>query len=367
MGRLLRWAAAALALSLAPPALAEDHGPHVIRQDARLDALVPVDSRPERIAGGFTWVEGPVWHPDGFLLFTDIPANRVIQWLPGRGARVYLERAGQDGAGPFDGWEPGANGLALDRANRLVAARHGARNVARLERDGRWTALASRYGGKRLNSPNDVLVDAAGDVLFTDPPFGLPRAFEDAEKELPFSGVYRRTRSGHVILLSRELEAPNGIALSPDGRTLYVSNADARRAVWVAFPVRDDGRLGPGRTLFDATAAAQDLARRGVRTGNPDGLKVDAAGNLFAAGPGGLWIFAPDGTHLGTIAFSVPVSNCAFGEDGSTLFITADSEVWRLRLATRGAVASGAAPSITSRERPAVAGAGSRAGARRSR
>jgi gluconolactonase len=307
----------------------------VVRLDPRLDALVPPGAAPERIAQGFTWVEGPVWHPDGFLLFTDIPANRILQWIPGRGTRVWLERAGYEGRAPFPGWEPGANGLALAGGGGVVAARHGERHVARLEPDGRWSVLAARYRGKRLNSPNEVLVDARGDVLFTDPPFGLPRAFGDPARELPFSGVYRRTREGRVVLLTRELEAPNGLALSPDGRTLYVSNADAARALWMAYPVRADGLLGPGRVLLDATAVAQQLARRGVRTGNPDGLEVDAQGNLFAAGPGGLWVIAPDGTHLGTLEFPVPVSNCAFGEDGATLFVTADTAVWRLRLATR--------------------------------
>jgi gluconolactonase len=345
-------------LALAMPAAGQD-APRIVRLEPRLDALVPAGAAPERVAGGFSWVEGPVWHPEGFLLFTDIPANRIVQWIAGRGTRVWLERAGWDRRAPFNGFEPGANGLALDANGRVIAARHGERNVARLERDGRWSVLADRYDGKRLNSPNDVIVDSRGDVMFTDPPFGLPRGFDDAAKELAFSGVYRRGRDGSVSLLTRELRAPNGIAFSPDERTLYVSNAESARAVWMAYPVRSDGTLGAGRILLDATTAAQDLARRGVRTGNPDGMKVDRSGNLFAAGPGGLWIIAPDGAHLGTVEFPFPVSNCAFGEDGSTLFITADTGVWRLRLATAGPVrhvrsGRGSGPAL---ESPAPGGA----------
>ncbi|HSB36666.1 MAG TPA: SMP-30/gluconolactonase/LRE family protein, partial [Thermoanaerobaculia bacterium] len=207
----------------------------------------------------------------------------------------------------------------------------GDRAIVRIERDGRRTVLASRFEGRRLNSPNDLVVGSDGALTFTDPPFGLPATFDDPEKELPWSGVYRLEPGGRLTLLTSEMKAPNGLAYAPDGRTLYLSNADPARAVWMAFPVRPNGTLGAGRVFFDATS----WARSG--TGNPDGLKVDVLGNLFAAGPGGVHVFSPDGAHLGTLAFGVPVSNVAWGGDGSTLFITASTAVYRIRVTTRGA------------------------------
>jgi gluconolactonase len=304
----------------------------IIRHDARLDALVPPGAVLEQVADGFTWVEGPVWDArHGRLLFTDIPRNAVLAWEEGRGARVFLQPSGYTGKAPFTGREPGANGLALDAKGRLVLCEHGDRRVTRLEADGRRTVLADRWQGKRLNSPNDVVLASNGDLWFTDPPFGLPKTFDDPGRELDFSGVYRLAPDGRLALVTRELRAPNGIALSPSGRTLYVSNADPARAVWMAWDLGADGTLGASRVFFDATPWT--ATRRGL----PDGMAVDRAGNLFAAGPGGIHVFAPDATHLGTIALAVPTSNCAWGGDGSVLYVTADTAVWRIRLATRGA------------------------------
>jgi gluconolactonase len=318
---------ALLALMLATRALAAT----IERHDPRLDALVPPGAALEEVARGFAWVEGPVWdRRAGHLLFSDIPNNAVLRWKEGAGVTTFLRPSGYTGAAPFAGREPGANGLALDPAGRLVLAEHGDRRVARLEPDGRKTTLADRWEGRRLNSPNDVVVRANGDVYFTDPPFGLPGAFADPARELDFSGVYRLRPDGRLTLLTRELEAPNGLAFSPDGRTLYVSNADPRRPVWMAYGVRDDGTLGAGRVFFDASPWIP------ARPGYPDGMKVDRAGNLFAAGPGGVHVFAPDATHLGTIATDVATSNCAWGDDGSVLYVTADTAVHRIRLATRG-------------------------------
>ncbi|HEU4333521.1 MAG TPA: SMP-30/gluconolactonase/LRE family protein, partial [Candidatus Eisenbacteria bacterium] len=338
---------AAFALQPAPIGAAEIAG-RVLRFDGRLDAVIPPGAVLEKVLDGFTWVEGPLWNADeGYLLFSDIPHNRVIQWIPDRGWRVYLERSGYTGAAPFTGWEPGSNGLAYDREGRLVLCQHGNRRVVRVEKDGRVTPLAERYRGKRLNSPNDMTMDAEGNLYFTDPPFGLPRTFDDPAKELPFQGVYRLGPDGRLVLLTKELRAPNGIGLSPDGRTLYVTNTDPGRAVWMAYPITPGGTLGPGRVLLDASAQVHEFDMAGVRTSRPDGMKVDAAGNILGAGPGGLWIIAPDGTHLGTIAFSAPVSNCGFGGDGSTLYITVDTSVWRVPIRTgpafdaaRGALAA---------------------------
>lgn len=325
-----------IGIAVAPAALAQTvaagAGPSILRLDPRFDDLVPRDAVLEKIASGFAWVEGPVWHRQGgYLLFSDIPENAVYRWNDSIGVELVLKPSGYSGGEPFGGREPGSNGLAIDPQGRLVLCQHGDRRIIRLEPDGSQTTLADRYAGRRLNSPNDAVFHSNGDLYFTDPPFGLPLAFDDPQKELPFQGVYRLDPEGNLSLLTSELEAPNGIAFAPSERTLYLSNADPRHAVYMAFEVRDDGTLGAGRVFFDATAWAARYP------GAPDGLKVDRDGNLFAAGPGGIYVFAPDGTHLGGFTFGRAVSNSAWGGDGHDLYITAGSEVYRVRLATRGA------------------------------
>jgi gluconolactonase len=190
--------------------------------------------------------------------------------------------------------------------------------------------VVDRYDGKRLNSPNDVIVAANGDLYFTDPPLGLPRQFDDPGQELGFSGVYRLDRAGKLTLLTRELSAPNGVAVSPSGRTLYVSNADPRNPVWMMYALGKDGRLSKGRIFQDARAWVAESP------GVPDGMDIDRDGNLFAAGPGAVYVFAPDGRLLGTVRFGIAVSNTAWGDDGSTLYVTASTGVYRMRLPTRG-------------------------------
>lgn len=310
---------------LAPPSVA------IERRDPRFDALVAPGAELERVASGFAWVEGPVWRPDpGALLFSDVAGNAVHEWRPGSGAKLFLRPSGYSGSAAFTGREPGSNGLALDAQGRLLLCQHGDRRIARLESDGTQTALADRFEERRLNSPNDLVVRANGDVYFTDPPWGLPRAFEDPGKELAWSGVYRLRPNGELQLLTRELRAPNGLGFSPAGDVLYVSESDPANPKWLAFPVRGDGTLGTGRTFADGAA----FARRAP--GVPDGMKVDARGNLFAAGPGGIHVFAPDGTHLGSLWTGVATSNCAFGGDGSDLYVTASDTVYRIRVLTRG-------------------------------
>ena len=329
--------AAGLALALSGPAGAQLQPPPmrepiIRRLDPRLDALIPASAVLEKVVDGHEWVEGPVWVGDGgYLLFSDVVRNTIYRWKQGEGERVFLRRSGYTGAAPFRGPEPGSNGLALDGEGRLVFCRHGDRSIARLERDGRITTLADRFGGRRLNSPNDLVFRSNGDLYFTDPPFGLPGTFTDPAKEQPFQGVYRLRPDGTVDLLTRELSAPNGIAFAPDERTLYVSNADRERLVWLAFPVLADGALGPSRVLYDGTDSTS--GRRGVG----DGMKVDARGNLFGAGPGGVYVIDPSGTLLGWIDFGGNVGNVAWGEDGSTLFIAANATVYRVRLSTFGA------------------------------
>lgn len=299
--------------------------------DPRFDRLVSKEAKLEKIADGFSWVEGPVWHKQGgYLLFSDIPSNAVYRWKPGEKISLFLRNSGYSGTTPFAGKEPGSNGLALDANGLLVLCRHGDRAIGRLEADGRITPLADRYDGHRINSPNDLVFKSDGAIYFTDPPFGLPNGFDDPDKA-PVQGVYRVAKDGHVSLLIENIKAPNGIGFSPDERILYVSDVDPHRAAWLAYDVKSDGTVANGRVLFDATRWRKDPFF------GPDGFKVDRQGNLFGARPGGVSVIAPDGTLLGTIETGQPTSNVAWGEDGRTLFITGGSSVYRLPVTTIGA------------------------------
>jgi gluconolactonase len=275
-----------------------------------------------------------VWVKDkdgGHLLFSDIPRNRVVQWTEKSGLEVYLHPSGYTAATPRAG-EPGSNGLLLDAEGRLILCQHGDRRVARLEKDRKELhTLADRFEGKRLNSPNDAVFHSSGDLFFTDPPYGLEKGVDDPARELDFQGVYRLTPAGDLILLTKEISSPNGIAFSPDEKTLYVACSDPEKAVWYAYDVKEDRSITSGRIFFDATPAV-----KAGKKGLPDGLKVDRDGNLFATGPGGVLIFAPDGTHLGTINTGEATANCGWGEDGSVLYITADMYLLRVRTGTKG-------------------------------
>jgi gluconolactonase len=300
------------------------------RIDPRFDKLIPKTARLERLADGFDWSEGPVWdRKGGFLLFSDVPQNTVFQYREGSGVSLYLKPSGYTGT-TARGGEPGSNGLMMDPQNRLVLCQHGDRRVARLESGRSFTTLADRYEGKRFNSPNDAVYHSNGDFYFTDPPYGLLKLNDDPAKEIPFNGVYRVSKDGKVTLLTKEMTFPNGIALSSDEKTLYVANSDPKKPIWMAFPVKDDGTIGEGRVFFDATSLAA------TKKGLPDGLKVDRDGNLFATGPGGVLIFAPDGTHLGTLATGEATANCGWGDDGSTLYVTADMYLCRIKTTTKG-------------------------------
>jgi gluconolactonase len=303
----------------------------IVRLDPRFDKLVPRDAVVEKLADGFTWVEGPVWdRKSGYLLFSDIPANSIIKWQEGKGTSLFLKPSGYSGSAPFEGREPGSNGLTFDSSGRLVLCQHGDRRIARIEADGGTTTLIDRYEGKRLNSPNDLAFKSNGDLYFTDPPYGLPKTFDDPRRELDFCGVYRLTPAGKLSLLTAGIKAPNGIAFSPDEGTLYVASSDPNRAIWMAYDMKADGRISNGRVFFDATAWVKD------NPGLPDGMKIDKQGNLFATGPGGLHVFAPDGKHLGSIRTGVPTSNCGWGGDGSVLYITANTAILRVKLSTKG-------------------------------
>ncbi|MHB8897158.1 MAG: SMP-30/gluconolactonase/LRE family protein [Thermoguttaceae bacterium] len=315
-------------LTLLPAALglsAEPFG-QIERVDPRFDQLVPPGAVLEKLAEGFEWSEGPVWvDQGGYLLFSDIPNNAVMKWKESEGISTFLMPAGFTGATPRGG-EPGSNGLLLDRSGRHVLCQHGDRRIARLEADGSFTTLADRYRGHRFNSPNDACFKSNGDLYFTDPPYGLLPQDQKSLGELGFCGVYRLAADGQLTLLTDKMTRPNGIAFSPDEKTLYVAQSDPARALWMAYNVLADGSLDQGRVFFDATDWVGKLK------GLPDGLKVDARGNLFATGPGGVNLFAPDGAFLGRINPGVPTANCCFDADGSTLYITADMFLCRIRL-----------------------------------
>src|SRR5262245_46651 len=227
------------------------------RLDARLDRLIPKDAKLEKLADGFAWTEGPVWMPDGYLLFSDIPNNRIIRWHPGKGTSDFMNRSGYTGT-RTDFREPGTNGLTLDPEGRLVMCEHGDRRISRLEKDGTKTTLAHKFENKRLNSPNDLVYKSNGDLYFTDPPFGrmlkkpsgITEKYLFPDRDLDFCGVYRLAKDGKLTLLTKEVSKPNGITFSPDEKTLYVANSDPFKAVWMAFPVKEDGALGRGKVFF---------------------------------------------------------------------------------------------------------------------
>jgi gluconolactonase len=304
----------------------------VVRADPRLDSLIPRDAKIEVIAAGFDWTEGPLWVPDdqgGKLLFSDIPKNSIYEWRLGKGVQLFMKPSGFTGVGDY-GAEPGSNGLLLDAKGRLVCCEHGDRRVSVLTENGGKRTLADNYQGKRFNSPNDGALKSNGDIYFTDPPYGLPERENDARRELEWFGVYRVTPAGEVTLLTKEMTRPNGIGFSPDEKTLYVAQSDSAAAIWKSFPVKEDGTLGAGKLFYDAT---KDM---GKLPGAPDGLEVDAQGNLFATGPGGVYVFTPKGELLGRVSTGERTANVAWGDDGSTLYMAADMYICRIRTATKG-------------------------------
>ena len=305
-------------------------GSLIERLDPALDALVDSAATVDRVCEGFVWSEGPVWK-DGALFFSDVPANILYRWSPGsKHAEVFLEPSGGIAANP-DFVEPGSNGLALDREGRLLLCQHGARRVVRLEDDNRTqTVLADRFEGRRLNNPNDLVVHSSGAVYFTDPSYGFKERDASPLKEIAWNGVYRIAPDRTVSLLTKDLPFPNGLAFSPDEKILYVAVSDAVSPRVVAFDVRDDGLLGSIHLFFDAIP----LLERGLK-GTCDGLKVDVYGNIFTTAPGGVSVLSAAGKLLGNILIGV-TSNCNWGDDGSTLYVTADDRVCRVRTATRG-------------------------------
>ena len=301
----------------------------VVGADAALDELLAPGTPMERVAGGFEFTEGPVWSPDGTLLFSSPNTNQVYRWAPTGALTVYRSHSGYAGLDIGRYHQPGSNGLTFDPQGRLTLCQHGNRRVLRVEPHGNTTVLADRYDGKRLNSPNDLVYRSDGVLYFTDPPFGLPEVFDDPKKELPFSGVFM-VRDGVVSLVDSSLAGPNGIALSPDERHLYVGNWDPDRKVVMRYDVAPNGDVSGGGVFFDMTGAEGE---EGI-----DGIKVDELGNLYVCGPGGLWVVSSDGRHLGTLRLPEDPHNLAWGDsDGRALYVTALASVYRLRMSVAGA------------------------------
>jgi gluconolactonase len=294
-----------------------------------LDAVVEFDTAVfERVAGGFAFTEGPVWSADGSLLFSSPNTNVIYRWHPSGRVTVFRAKSGYAGSDIGRFTQPGSNGLTFDPQGRLTICQHGNRRVIRVEPHGNITVLAEGYEGRRLNSPNDLVYRSDGTLFFTDPPFGLPGMFDDPDKELPISGVFA-VREGEVTLISDELEGPNGLAFSPDERYLYVGNWDSERKIIIRYELGADDRVVDARIWFDMTDAAGDDAI--------DGLKVDQAGNVYACGPGGVWVISPDGRHLGTLRLPEAPHNLAWGDaDARTLYVTALTSVYRIRLQIPG-------------------------------
>lgn len=329
----------ALAASAAPAPIMSTSAPYpadekavIERYDPAFDELVAPDTVVERLASGMRWSEGPVWVPaQEALLFSDVPENRVYRWKDGAGISVAVAPSGFTGE-TYNGRERGSNGLTLDGAGRLTLCQHGDRRVARLAPDGRhFETVVDNFEGRRFSSPNDLCLDRAGNLFFTDPPYGLP---SDTPQETEFNGVYRLGADGQLAVVDRDLLRPNGIALSPDERTLYVGSTDGSQPYIKAYALNADGTVASSRVFFDSTEFMQRTRRRG----GLDGLKVDVQGNLWTSGPGGILVVSPAGKLLGSIYTARPTANCAFGDaDHQTLYITANESLLRVRTKVKGA------------------------------
>ena len=316
---------------------------NIDRRDAGLDAIVPPNAALERVATGFTWTEGPVWMPGGFLLFADITSNSIRKVTPAGAVSIFMQPSGYKGSTPYGGKEPGSNGMTIDKRGRLTVAGHAQRDVWRMESmdaGAKSTILADSYKGQRLNSPNDLVYRSDGSLYFTDPPYGLPtQGDDDPIKQLKVNGVYRIPKAFQQLpgaepardqlqLVSSDLPRPNGIAFSPDEKFLYVDNSQPKR-LWMRYRVKEDGTLTDGKVFYDATSDA--------RPGAPDGMKVDRKGNVYSTGPGGVWIFTPEGKVLGILLMPERAANVSWGgADRRTLYITASTSVYRITLNVPG-------------------------------
>jgi gluconolactonase len=313
------------------------------RLDPGLDAIVPANATLQQVATGFTWTEGPIWIHQGYLMFAEITSNSIRKVTAGGTASIFMQPSGYKGSAPYGGPEPGSNGMTLDSRGRLTVAGHAQRDVWRLESldsKAQITILADTYQGKQLNSPNDVVYKSDGSLYFTDPPYGLrTQSDTDPAKALQVNGVYRIPGAlqqapgapparAQLQLIIKDLPRPNGIVFSPDEKYLYIGNTEPKK-VWMRYRVQPDGSVTDGTVFFDATSD--------TRVGAPDGMKVDRSGNVYCAGPGGVWIFSPSGKHLGTIDMPERMSNLNWGgADARTLYVTASTSIYRITLKIAG-------------------------------
>ena len=312
--------------SKAPAPVAESPGVgSIVRLDPALDSLIPPDARIEKVAGGFQFTEGPLWRPDGRLWFSDVVGNLVRAVTPTGQIEVLIQESGGHSDAPAGSFV-GSNGIVAGKDGDVLLCQHTNRRIVRVDKDLKMTPFLEKFEGKRFNSPNDLVYKSDGSLYFTDPPYGLLKQDDDPAKELKFNGVFRYA-GGKLTAVIRDLTRPNGIAFSPDEKTLYVADSEPQK-VWMRYDVAADGSVSNGRAFFDVTAEKED--------GVPDGMKVDTQGNIYAAGPGGVWVFSPDGKHMGTIKPPETPANCNWGDDGRSLYITARTGVYRVKLAVSG-------------------------------
>ena len=299
----------------------------ILRLDRAIDQLIPSGATVEKLAGGFAFIEGPIWRPQGVLWFSDVVGNVTRQWSPDGRVIELLRPGGYDGNSLPAGGFIGPNGATAGELGTVVMCQHGNRRIVRITNDLKVTTVVDSFEGKKFNSPNDVVYRSDGSLYFTDPPYGLSKFDDDPTKELPFNGVFKLT-NGKLQVLVKDMTRPNGLAFSPDEKTLYVANSDENYRIWMRFDVNADGTVRNGRVFADVSAEPEE--------GLPDGMKIDSLGNIWATGPGGIWVFTPAGQHIATIKPPEQPANCAWGEDGKTLFMTANTGLYRLRTSVQG-------------------------------
>lgn len=308
------------------PAADKSHIGKIIRLDPAFDALVSSDATIEKVASGFNFTEGPLWRPEGVLWFSDVPGNLVRSVSPAGEVKTIIQNAGGTVSSP-QGAFIGPNGMIPDADGTVLLCQHGNRRIVRVGKDLSITPYLEKFEGKRFNSPNDLIYRGDGALYFTDPPYGLTKQDDDPAKELKFNGVFLY-KGGKLTVVARDLTRPNGIALSPDEKTLYVSNSDEKKRLWMRYDVAADGTISNGRVFYDLADAKEQ--------GIPDGMKVDSQGDVYAAGPEGIWVFSSAGKHLGTIQPGETTANCGWGDDGKTLYITASTGIYRIRVNVPG-------------------------------
>jgi gluconolactonase len=317
------------ACSIAPPAAPAVENPGVgtiVRLDPAFDSLVPKDAFIEKVGGGFEFTEGPLWRPDGVLWFSDVTGNVVRSLTPAGQATVLIQRAGGETAAP-PGSFVGPNGMISDKEGAVLLCQHTDRRIVRVAKDLNMTSYLDRFEGKHFNSPNDLVYRSDGALYFTDPPYGLPKQDDDPAKELKFNAVFRYA-GGKLSPVITDLKRPNGLAFSPDEKILYVANSEEKNRIWMRYDVAPNGDVSNGKLFADVSAEKEE--------GLPDGFKVDTRGNIWSSGPAGIWVFSPDGKHLGTLKTPEVPANCGWGDDGKTLYITARTSVYRIKTAVPG-------------------------------